>query len=144
MTAAVYFSMEIYFCQSVFVSQLQFLFGATKNVRTTKWPKVKKSTGLLKFPKPLYLRLGASIMNILNTFWDFFRFGLWTFGHFLGRHRIDFLKDLVAFVDLDLQSDQISANFRKKSAIAKKWNCCLGFPHSCSFQRFQLFRGLVL
>ena len=38
----------------------------------------------------------------------------------MGRHRIDFLKDLVAFVDLDLQSARISANFREKSAIAKK------------------------
>ena len=74
MTAAVYFSMEIYFCQSVFVSQLQFLFGATKNVRTTKWPKVKKSTGLLKFPKPLYLRLRTSIMNILKPILGLFLF----------------------------------------------------------------------
>ena len=82
MTAAVYFSMEIYFCQSVFVSQLQFLFGAAKNVRTTKWPKVKKSTGLLKFPKPLYLRLRSSIMTILNPILGLFRFGLWTLGHF--------------------------------------------------------------
>ena len=74
MTAAVYLSMEIYFCQSVFVSQLQFLFGATKNVRTTKWPKVKKSTGLIKFLKPLYLRLRASIMTILNPILGLFLF----------------------------------------------------------------------